>query len=207
MPAHLSVATIIEKNKLSSDVAFIILMDVLIVDPESRQVIETLRIARNNENIIFEGEVYQAGNFDITVEQRKNEDSTVSIVARDPTGFISSKMELVAGGVYSEAVISVVNTARLDKPAEVRERFKIISSANKDYIVTFNLGTENLLSMTFPTRRQFQDRCAWKYKGYGCGSNSLTPTCSYTKDGPNGCTSKGNQLNFKGLPGLVKMNV
>lgn len=207
MAAHLSVATVIEKNKLTSDVAFVILMDVNITDPVSREVIEILRIARNDENVIFGGEVYQAGNFDISIEQRQSEDSTVSVVARDPTGFIQSRMEEVSGGVFSEAIISVVNTARLDEAPEVQERFQILSASSKDYVVSFSLGAENLLGLAYPPRRQFQDRCAWKYKGYGCQSTSLDPTCSYTKDGINGCASKNNAINFKGLPGLVTMNV
>jgi phage-related protein len=119
-------------------------------------------------------------------------------------------MEAMAGGVFSEVVLLVVNTDRLDQPPELEETFQITNSSAKNYIVTFQLGAENPLSIGFPRRRQFKDRCAWQFKGYGCPYVGSLPTCDYTLDGANGCKKHfpgSTALPFKGLPGLVRMNI
>jgi hypothetical protein len=204
------VATVIEKNKLSSDVAFVILLDIRIVDPNTRAVVETLYIARNNENVVFQGRPYQAGNFSIQIDQKNNEAPSVSITAHDQTRHIESRMEASAGGVFSEVVMTVVNTARLDKPPEWQEAFQIVDSNVKNFVVSFRLGAENMLNIRFPKHMQFQDRCAWRYKGYGCGYVGAMPTCSYTKDGANGCKAHfpgSASLPIRALPGLVPMNI
>lgn len=213
MARHLSVASVIDKNKISSDVAWVILLDIFVTDPNTRQVVETLRIARNNENVIF-GEdengdpvVYQAGNFDVEIEQQQNSAPNVSITARDQTRYIESRMESMAGGVMSEVQMTVVNTMRLDRPPEMQERFQVINASAKDFVVSFQLGSENPLGVQFPKHRQFQDRCAWRFKGYGCQYAGAVTTCDYSKDGPNGCAAKNNTLNFRGLPGLVRMAI
>jgi phage-related protein len=207
MARHLSVESVIDKNKIASNVAWVILLDIFLVDPNTRQVVETLRIARNDESILFAGELYQAGNFNIEINQQQNQTPSVSVTARDQTGYIESRMEAMAGGVLSEVQMTVVNTNRLDKPAEMQERFQIISSSAKDSVVTFQLGSENPLAVQFPKHRQWQDRCAWRFRGYGCGYSGSATVCDYTKNGPNGCAAKGNTVNFRALPGLVKMNI
>ena len=213
MARHLSVATVIEKNKITSSVAFVILLDLKIVDPNTREVVETLRLAANDENIFFGHDelgytaIYQAANFNIQVEQQQNSTPTVTLTATDPTMFIQSRIEGYAGGVFSEVVLTVVNTARLDKPAEIRERFSVISTSAKDYIVTANLGAENPLNIQFPKYKQFRERCAWRFKGYGCGYAGADTTCTYVLDGKGGCREKGNSLNARVLPGLVPMNL
>jgi hypothetical protein len=213
MARHLSVASVIDKNRVTSEVAWVILLDIYVTDPNSREVVETLRIARNNENVTFGTDaqgnpiVYQAGNFDVQVDQRKGEAPSVSITARDQTRYIHSRLDAMAGGVFSEIQMTVVNTSRLDKPPEMQERFQITGATVKDYVVTIQLGAENPLAVQFPKHTQRQDRCAWRFRGYGCQYAGPASSCDYTKDGPNGCRAKGNTLNFRGLPGLVKMNI
>lgn len=207
MARHLSVESVIDKNKITSDVVWAALLDIYITDPNTRQVVETLRLARNNENITYDGMLYPAGNFDLNIEQSNSQAPNVSLTARDQTRLIESRMEAYAGGVFSEVRLRVVNTARLDKPPEIEEIFQVTNSSAKDFVVTFQLGAENPLSIQFPKHKQWQDRCAWRFKGYGCGYSGAVATCDYTKDGANGCAAKGNTMNFRGLPGLVKMNI
>jgi hypothetical protein len=213
MANNLTVASVIDKNRISSDVAWVILLDIFITDPNTRMVTEVLRIARNDENVVFgqDGEgnsiTYLAANFDINIDHKQGSTPTVSISARDQIGYIRSRMEAMAGGILSEVQMTVANSSRLDKPAEVQERFQIITATVKDDIVTFQLGAENPLSVQFPKHRQWQDRCAWRFRGYGCGYSGAAVSCDYTKGGPNGCTAKGNTINFRALPGLVRVNM
>lgn len=217
MANNLTVASVIDKNRISSEKVWLILLDIFVTDPNTRQVVETLRIVRNNENVTFGVDesglpvVYQAGNFEFNIDQRQNSAPSVSITAQDQIGFIQSRMEAVAGGVLSEVQMTVISTDSDDTDItgdpEMQERFQIVNSSVKDGVVTFELGSENPLGINFPKHRQWQDRCAWRFKGYGCGYTGAVSTCDYSKNGPNGCAAKNNTQNFRGLPGLVRMNI
>jgi len=204
---HISVETAIEKNKVVSATPIIILMEINLTNPNTRVVDEVIRIARNDENITFNGELYLAGNFNVSVNNKKGEQASIDLTASDPTGFIRSKMDAYAGGVVSTVQLMTVNADRLDKPEELSEKFSVISSSVKDVDLTFRLGVANALAFSFPRNRQFRDRCSWRFKGYGCQYAGPDSTCSYTFDGPNGCLAKGNQKNYGGLRGLVPLNV
>jgi hypothetical protein len=210
MARHLSVESVIDKNKVSSATAWVALLQVDVIDPNTRLVEETLYIARNDENVVFGDQVYQAANFEFRITQRQGETPSVSLTAQDQTRYIQSRMEAMAGGVFSECRLLVVNTDRLDQAPELEESFQVTSSSTKDYIVTFQLGAENQLSIAFPHRRQSKDRCAWAFKGYGCPYVGPLTTCDYSLEGPNGCSMHfpgSRALPFKGLPGLVRLNI
>jgi len=213
MSNNLTVASVIDKNRISSDVPWLIFLDVFVIDPNTRQVVETLRIVRNNENVVFGTDelgnpiTYIAGNFEFNIDQRQNSEPNVSITAQDQIGLIQSKMEAVAGGILSEVQMTVANSDRLSDPPEMQERFQITQSSAKEGVVTFQLGSENPLGIQFPKHRQWQDRCAWRFRGYGCQYTGPATVCDYSKDGPNGCAAKNNTINFRALPGLVRMNI
>jgi len=207
MPRFISVGSAIDKNKLSSGAVWCVLLKIDIVDPNLRDVTETLYIANNNENVIYNGDVYQVGNFDIKIDQKAGQSPNCTITAQDQTRYIQQRMEEMAGGVFSNVTMLVVNLARIHMPAEFEERFQIISASTKDYVVTFQLGAENPLAVQFPKHKQWKDRCAWRFKGYGCGYTGAATKCDYTKDGANGCAVKSNTHRFRGLPGLVRMNI
>jgi phage-related protein len=207
MARPLSVASVIDKNKITSGAVWVVLLDLEVINPNTREVVETLQIVRNNEDVTFNGVVYKAANFDINIDQRQGQAPTCSVTAHDEMRFIQQRMEAMAGGVFSHVTMTIVNTERLDKDPEIQIPFEIVSSSVKDYIVTFDLGAENPLRIQFPKHTQRHDRCAWRYKGYGCGYTGAMPRCSYTHDGPEGCVAHDNVDNFRALQGLVRMNI
>lgn len=207
MARHLSVASVIDKNKIASAAVWVALLEIRVVNPNTREVEDIMYIARNDENVIFGNQVYQAANFEFQIEQKQNEAPRVTLTAHDETRYIQTRLDAMAGAVFSEVVLRIVNTDRLDKPAEIEEHLSVVSSSVKNYIVNLELGADNPLGIQFPKHRQFRDRCAWRYKGYGCQYTGSMPTCDYTRDGANGCAKHNNTINFRGLPGLVKMNI
>lgn len=210
MARQLSVESVIDKNKVSSATVWIALLEIRIVDPNSRAIEDVIYVARNDENITFNGHVYTAANFDFQINQRNGESPSVTLTAQDQTRLIQSRMEAMAGGVFSEVVLTIVNTDRLDQPPELEETFQITAASTKNYVVSFTLGAENPLAVSFPPRRQFKDRCAWKFKGYGCPYVGSSTSCDYTLEGANGCKAHfpgQRALPFKGLPGLVRLNI
>lgn len=207
MSKPLSVESVIDKNKISSNAVWVALLDINIVDPNTRNVTDSVHIAQNNEDVTFSGTTYTAANFEMSIDQQQSQAPSVTITVHDQLGIIAEKLENVAGGVFSDVSLTIVNTERLNSPSEITAEFEVLSTSIKDYVITFDLGAENPLSIAFPKHTQRQDRCAWRFKGYGCGYSGAYPVCDYTRNGPNGCAVKGNTANFRALSGLVRMNI
>ncbi|KAA5604429.1 hypothetical protein F1188_16355 [Roseospira marina] len=203
MPNHLSVATIIEANRIHSETAFLIALEVDIVDPVTNTLVETMRAVCNDEDITFNGQTYIATHFTVGAETAAGETPNITLSITDYTNALSKPMELYGGGVGFEARILVINSGALDAPPEISERFKVIQASIRSFVVSFTLGAENPLTMRCPTRLQYRDRCPWRYKGPQCGYAGDMPSCDYTLQGDNGCAAHGNNLRFGGFPGLM----
>ena len=207
MPVNISVASVIDKNKISSNTVWVVLMEVDIVDPNTRNVVDTIYVAKDSDPVIFQDNIYQPFNFEIEYSVKKDSAPDMSVSFQDQMRFISSKMEAVAGGVFSNVKMMVVNTARLDQPPEIEEVYQVISAGVQNFVISAKLGVENPLTMQFPKHTQRQDRCAWRFKGYGCGYTGTNQYCDYTANGANGCKVNGNYQNFRAEPGLVIMTM
>lgn len=205
MPAHATVATLIETRRVASEHAFIILVSAGIKDEEGA-LVETIRFCKNPVNIEFptgSGTIYEAANFEIDVSYEANEQPRVSFTANDVTGIIRERMEAYGGAVGSDVTVTVVNTDALDQPPEFQETFEIIGAkAPPGFKVAFSLGSENPLALRFPRNLQYRDRCPYQYKGARCGYAGAMASCDYTLDGANGCRAHSNIANFGGFPAL-----
>jgi hypothetical protein len=207
MARHLSIGTVVEKNKIQSEDTFIILIDATIKDDYGAYV-STLSFCKNSENIIYgvdkDGNPvnYQAANFDIDLNTELNSEPTIKLSAQDQTRTLAQYIEAYGGLIGSDLTMTVVNSGALDGPPEIQETFKIIASNVNEYVVEFDLGTESAVNKRFPLYRQFRDRCAWPYKGRRCGYTGQLATCDYTLEGSNGCIAHANVARFGAFPSL-----
>lgn len=201
---HLSVATAIEKNRIASDKAFVLLLDVEIVD-ELGNVGETIHLARNSEDVLYKGTDYTASNFSVKLNLDISEEPKLEVTAEDPTGVLRQKMEQYAGAAGFPVTLTVVNTGNLDQPPEIQESFKVVSSSASGYQVTFTMGIDNPVAQRFPNRIQWQNQCSYRYKGTRCKYAGPLATCDFTYQGPNGCKAHANQANFGGFLGLQNL--
>lgn len=207
MARPLSVASVIDKNKVVSNNAWLILLDIKVIDPNTLGLVETLRVAKNNEAVVFNGQTYQPANFDFQFRVSQNDEPSFTLTAQDQTRFITSRIDQWGGGTSFKVILTIVNSARLDQPPELREEFSVLNSSTANYVVNCTLGAENMLTMRFPRSMQFQQRCRWRFKDSRCAYTGAAPTCDYTLDGENGCAAKNNNINFGGFPGLRRLNV
>jgi phage-related protein len=198
---HLNLSTVVDKNKIETDKAFLILFKIVVKDTLGATV-DTLRFVKNSENVIFMGDVYQASNFSIDIQLEDGKEPSVSLTAQDQTKTLSTYIDLYDGLVKSDVTMYIVHEESLDGPAEISEDFLVIDGSVSDYVATLTLGMESAVAQRFPNFRQFRNRCAWKYKGERCKYAGSMPTCDFTRDGPNGCIAHGNEINFGGQPGL-----
>lgn len=201
MGRHLTVATVMEANRISSDTPFIELVEVDIKN-ELGVIVETIRFCRNNENVTFMGNQYVAAEFTIDIRQKVGEETTVSMSTFDPTGVLRSRMEEFGGGVGFPVRFHVVNAGRFDEEPEISESFEIISASSQGYNVSLQLGAENPLRMRFPLGLQYRDRCRFQYRDGRCKYAGPLGSCDFTYSGANGCVAHNNAENYGGYRGL-----
>lgn len=199
---YLSIASIIEKNQVASAVAWVPLFEVEVIDPDTGVLVETLRFAQNTENVTFQGQVYSKARFDFSVTEETGSQPEVKLVGYDYTRAIQRRMQDHGGGIGFKVRLIVVNTGNLSAPPEITELFEVVGASQQDYAVSFTLGAENPLTFRFPRRRQFRDRCQWRYKGAECAYAGPLGTCDFTLNGSNGCVAHGNEERFGGFPGI-----
>lgn len=203
MANHLSVATIIEVNRIHSDVAFLIAVEVDVIDPVTGSLVDVMRLVKNDEDIAFNGHTFTAANFDIEMSSAAGEIPEIVLSATDFSQAIQSKMQAFGGGIGFEVRVFVINSGNLDQPPEIMERFKVVKASARNHIVSFHLGAENPLTLRFPWRLQFRDRCPWRYRSARCGYSGPLETCDWSLQGENGCAAHANTKNFGGFPGLM----
>lgn len=199
---HLNLSTVVDKNKVYTDKAFIFLMEIVVTD-STGTVINTLRFAKNSENVVYKSNTYTAANFELNINVEANKEPDISISAQDQTRTIQSYLDLYDGLVKSPVNLMIVHESALPSgEPEFDEQFLVTEASVNEYVVSMKLGTESAVAQRFPNYRQFRNRCAWKYKGLRCKYAGALPTCDYTRDGANGCIAHNNEANFGGFPGL-----
>lgn len=204
--SHLSVATVIEKNKIASDVAFVPCVEIDVRDPVTGNVVETLRLVRNSEDLEYNGHTYAASAFDFNIVEESGAQPDIQVVFKDYSRAVQARMQAYGGGVGFTVRLMVVNAGNLSQPPEGMETFEVVGATAKNYIVTFRLGAENPLTKRFPRRTQTRDRCRWVYKGPECGYTGSLGSCDYSLQGPNGCAAHNNTERFGGFPGIKTLS-
>lgn len=202
MPYNLSIVTAAQKNLIASDKAFLVCLEIDVKNITSGAFVETIYLVNNNENITVNGINYNAFAFDMSIQHESGSQPTVSLTIEDISSAVQQKMQEHGGGVGFEVRIKIFNEVNTDSEPEIVETFEVIDATAKDYVVSWTLGTENLLGKRFPNRRQLKDRCTWVFKSGDCGYTGSDTTCDYSLQGPNGCGLKNNTRNYGGFPGI-----
>lgn len=207
MAIDLSVAARREKNKLTNDKPWILLIEVRVTNDIS------IYLAKNNENILWGGNEYIAfpvefGDKPYDMKSLPTFDIKVSNADQVMQGFLEAY-----GGLCDVPVIfRLVHAAHLSLAApEMEEEFNIIKTTYTDEWVTFKMGAEFYLYYRALSERYLRDYCPHKYGKIKCGVSVATvtayPTCGHTvKD----CLVRMNHsgitnIRFRGCPGMGGM--
>jgi phage-related protein len=205
---NLSIATIVEKNKLASDQVFLIALAIEVKNPLSGQIDDTIYIVRNDEEVTIDGQVYEPMPFEITMEENAEGLPSVSLQIQDQEQLVQAYMQSYAGGVGFPVTLIVLTGGdkdSLSSEADLTEFFEIVSASSDSggYTSSWELGVENPLAIRFPRRRQHTDQCSFRYKSNECGYSGGLSTCDFTLGGDDGCRVHENAERFGGYPGLI----
>lgn len=205
MAHNLNVSSVIDKNKIASSNVFLILLEVEVKDPSTGTLVDTMRIVKNSEDIVFETNVYTAANFELDIQLDATKEPTITLEAHDETRQLAQYIDAYDGLVSCNIRVMIVNSGNLLAAPDIDENMIVLSSSISSYKARFELGVESSVGFRFPNYRQFKDRCFKAFKGPRCQYAGPAATCSYTRNGANGCIAKNNEINFGGFPGINEL--
>lgn len=204
---NLSIASVIEKNKISSNSSFVFGLDINIVNPVTGAHVETVYLVNHTESLTHNGKTYQRIGFNLDLSSESGEIQNLSLTVQDQVGFILPYLQQYRGAVGSEVIVSLFTVAEGQTEVsfvDFSERFEVIASSSANYITSFELGAENPLTRMAPARTQLRDRCSFRYKSKECGYDGALPSCDLTLTGSNGCRAHDNEARYGGCPSINK---
>jgi len=192
----LSNVAIIEKNKLASDGAWILLAEIYVTEGV------ILRICRNTEDITWNGETWTAFPFELDAPRQSasGEIPNFSIKVSNVTRTVESYVEQAGGGVGATVRLMVVMSNHLDLTLpELDEEFSVQSTSYDEQWVSFTLtGAVNLFRRV-PLRRFLKNFCPFQYKGPECKATSALTECDKSFSA---CKERNNSQRFGGEPAI-----
>lgn len=193
----LSSAAILEKNKLDSTGAFLVLLE---IDFEGES---PIRLVHNTEDITWNSYTWYAFPFDIEdiVEDARGQLPNVTIRVGNATRVLQTYLDDSLGGLGAQVTIRVVHSDHLTLTTpEFEETFEVIGCSVDAHWVKFTLGAENPMLQRCPKQRFLKDHCRYKeFKGTLCGYSGGETDCNRTFER---CVALGNEARFGGFPGI-----
>jgi hypothetical protein len=208
MPAQISVASIIEKNRIGSDVPYLAFLDLGVIDPTTGAVTETRYLVNNTESVVRQGITYEPMQFSLELKSVAGSAPQINVSLIDYAGALIKLMNDYDGGTDFPVTIRVCQAGGLNEAPDVEEHFVIVTGAVDNYVASWTLGAENALTKQFPRRLQRRDFCQWVYKdARTCRYNGSLTSCDRTLGGTMGCRAHNIVINFGGSPNLVSSNL
>lgn len=198
----------VEKNKLNSDSAFLILLEITIPS-----VTEVIRIVNNNEDITWNSNTWQRFPFDIDEisESSNAELSEIQIKVSNVNNVVGQYIRQYDTHVKNNgfeaitATIYIVNTNDLDNPSPVYSTNVILSSSSINHMeVNFTLAARDLYRAMTPTYRMYPNNCRFSFKSTKCGYVGTATSCDKSLGT---CKTLGNSNRYGGFPTIGNKSV
>lgn len=186
-----------EKNKLSTDSCFLILLEIRLQN--------IVYICYNNEDITWKGQLYQAFPFEIgEVAEDETTDPHVSLKVSNVARGMQWYVEDSGGGVGTQVILRVVNSLNLNGDADLEEFFVVTDCKIDEQWIEFTLGNGYSAKTRRPLDRYMKNNCPFKYKGIRCGYIGPMESCMHTLSD---CRAHGNSRRFGGFAGIDQKGV
>ncbi|SDI54086.1 hypothetical protein [Propionivibrio dicarboxylicus] len=196
MPLSLPPSLIAKKNAVAGDGAWLTLFEIFAPT-------ETLYLVPNNEDITWNGNVYEAFALEVGELKQQSDGSFISfqVGVANQTQAVQPYLEETHGLVGCKCRLIVVNSSLLNEVvADLICVYDIIGAEADEDWVRFTLGRPSLFKRRFPPFRAQPRSCPLRFGKARCGySGSEFTSCGGTLDD---CRERGNSVRFGGRPGL-----
>lgn len=196
---NLSAGAIARKNNLAEDSCWLALLEIQIPGA-------TLYLTNNNENVTWNGQVWQPFPFDLDPlrENSGTEVPVATIRVSNVTRDVLYYLEQAGGEIDFPVIIRVVNSEVLGGTDPELELEYVCKRIQYDATwVSFTLAGSQHVARRTPERRYMKDACPYAYGLIECGVSSATitayPTCAKTLAQ---CRERSNSKRFGGEPGI-----
>lgn len=194
----LSAVAKLEKNKIASTGAWLVLLEIQFQGA-------TIRIVNNTENIEWpsgSGQVWVAFPFELgeVNENDKGELPQLTLKVSNANLAVQPYVEQYAGGSDAMVTLRVVHSEHLDLATPEIEEYFMVKKTSVDALwVTFTLGPDYTMTQRVPPWRYMKNFCPFPFKGIRCGYNGPATECNKTLKR---CRELGNSVRFGGEPGI-----
>lgn len=188
-----------EKNKLDTQSCFLILLDIEFEN-------DTVRICYNNEDIYWQGNLYQAFPMRLgeATEQTDGSDPNLTLSVDNVAQGMQAHVEEAEGGVNTKVILRVVNSENLNGEADLEEYYTVLSCKINEQAIDFTLGNGYSEKSRRPIDRYMKNNCPFQYKGVRCGYKGRLKSCKHNLTD---CRKHGNSKRFGGFPGIDQKGV
>jgi len=201
----LSPQTVVDKNALSTDAVFLVLLEIQIPDTP------TVYLVNNTEDIIWNGKTWQNFPFELQDINQGTDGSVPTWVVKISNVNRAIEQYLQRYDLYLKqhgidgneitCIIRVVNNKDLGNLEPITEHEAILSQPTTDPTwATFNLSAKSPYNRQFPPRKILKSFCAWQFKSVQCG---YTGTAQYCDKTLTTCRLLENSQRFGGFPGVA----
>lgn len=208
----LTLASALQKHRVDSTAPWYILLDIY---PNKNDLSIVLRLARNTDDVAWNGHTYVAFSFEIDSITEESSGQLPNVVVRvsNVSRAVEGQLEQYAGGIGAKVVLTVVSAADMAGDPVQQYTWTILEASATEEWATFTLGAPSPLRKPFPAGIYVKGHCMHIFNnptrqaacdpaGAQCGYTGGLTTCDLTLDGPNGCRFHGNQARFGGFPGI-----
>jgi lambda family phage minor tail protein L len=227
----LSTIAKMEKNKISSDGAWLVLLEVTLPtqgdDLENTEATASdatekvtashdlvMRIVRNNEDIVWNGHTWVGFPFDLdeVTENSDGELPQLTLKVSNVSRVVQQYLEQTNGGVGATVKLYAVYSQYLDQPAEIEETFSVYAVKCDAYWVHFTLSGDYPTKRRIPEYRYLKDCCPFVYGGVECGVDKSALLATKTSADQDeyakcsktlrACKKRNNERRFGGEPAI-----
>jgi phage-related protein len=195
----ISSQAIIEKNKITSDGVWLLLLEILYENEEP------VCVCLNNETINWDNKTWLPAIFNLSgiVETKDAEIPSIPLTIFDLNRTLIPILEKYNGGIGAQVIIRVVHSKYLSNTIpEFEEITEIIDATIDDSAkITFKLGAENLIDRRCPQQRYLKNNCRFIFKQaeltFTSGGVTEITNSHYIKGDVSGHTAKIVDIKLK----------
>lgn len=154
-----------EKNKIATQNAWLVLLEITLTDNT------IYRLVRNDEDVTFEGDLYTAFNFQLepTILNSKGQIPTLTLRVNNVTLLLESKIQELSGGIGSTVKMMIVNSGLLAEDfSDFDWNFEVLAATSSSQWIEFILGAPSPLRQRFPLNKYQALNCAWRFETVEC---------------------------------------